>query len=109
MMQGRGPWPIAISDPNTPTPTDTFKINPRYQSTKSGRVSPKVGPSKPLGDRWIGFLQSGPDQFGIHGTPWPHWVNARAAVTNGCVRIEVCPRATLFDIVDIGTPAVIQL
>jgi lipoprotein-anchoring transpeptidase ErfK/SrfK len=108
-----GPWPVAIGDPNTPTPTGTFRIenkvlNPQYQSTKSGRVNPTIGPNSPLGDRWLGFLQSGPNQFGIHGTPWPHWVNTRAAVTNGCVRMKHAHVRRLFEIVDVGTPIVIQ-
>ncbi|QEY33325.1 L,D-transpeptidase [Synechococcus sp. RSCCF101] len=109
----QGSWPVAIGDPRTPTPTGTFRIenkvvNPQYQSTSSGKVNPTIGPSSPLGDRWLGFLQSGPNQFGIHGTPWPHWVNTRAAVTNGCVRMKHDHVRRLFDLVDIGTPIVIQ-
>ena len=90
--QTLGPWPVAIGDPATPTPSGVFKVenmmmNPQYQSTKSGKLHPKRGPQSPLGHRWIGFLRSGPNQFGIHGTPWPHWVKTRAAVSNGCVRM----------------------
>ncbi len=103
-----GPWPVAIGDPLTPTPTGVFKvenkvINPQYQSTKSGRVNPAIGVASPLGDRWIGFLQSGQNQFGIHGTPWPYWVNAKAAVTNGCVRMLHAHVRQLFDVVEVGT------
>ncbi|CAE21449.1 conserved hypothetical protein [Prochlorococcus marinus str. MIT 9313] len=103
-----GPWPVAIGDPRTPTPTGVFKvenkvINPQYQSTKSGRVNPAIGVASPLGDRWIGFLQSGQNQFGIHGTPWPYWVNAKAAVTNGCVRMLHAHVRQLFDVVEVGT------
>ena len=103
-----GPWPVAIGDPRTPTPTGVFKVenkvtNPQYQSTKSGRVNPAIGVASPLGDRWIGFLQSGQNQFGIHGTPWPYWVNARAAVTNGCVRMLHAHVRQLFDVVEVGT------
>ena len=103
-----GPWPVAIGDPRTPTPTGVFKvenkvINPQYQSTKSGRVNPAIGVASPLGDRWIGFLQSGQNQFGIHGTPWPYWVNAKAAVTNGCVRMLHAHVRELFDFVEVGT------
>ena len=103
-----GPWPVAIGDPRTPTPTGVFKVenkvtNPQYQSTKSGRVNPAIGVASPLGDRWIGFLQSGQNQFGIHGTPWPYWVNAKAAVTNGCVRMLHAHVRQLFDVVEVGT------
>ena len=69
--QPLGRWPVAIGDPSTPTPTGLFQVeskleNPQYQSTTSGKVHPVTGPSSPLGHRWIGFLQQGPNQFGIH-------------------------------------------
>lgn len=104
-----GPWPVAIGDPKTPTPTGVFqvenkRVNPQYESTKSGRVHPVTGPSGPLGHRWIGFLQQGPNQFGIHGTPWPHWVMIRAAVSNGCVRMLNAHVQQLYELVDVGTP-----
>ncbi len=105
-------WPVAIGDPSTPTPTGTFKVenkvlNPRYQSTSSGKINPAVGPNAPLGDRWIGFKMSGPNQYGIHGTPWPHWVQTRAAVSNGCVRMLNPHVRELFDKVEVGTPVTV--
>jgi lipoprotein-anchoring transpeptidase ErfK/SrfK len=105
-------WPVAIGDPSTPTPTGSFKVenkvlNPRYQSTSSGKVNPTVGPSAPLGDRWIGFKMSGINQYGIHGTPWPHWVQTRAAVSNGCVRMLNTHVRELFDKVELGTPVTV--
>ena len=108
----RGPWPVAIGDPKTPTPSGMFKvenmrINPQYQSTKSGKVNPVTGPGGPLGHRWIGFLRQGDNQFGIHGTPWPHWVKIRAAVSNGCVRMLNDHVQELYELVDVGTPVVI--
>jgi len=105
--QTHGPWPVAIGDPKTPTPSGVFKVenmmmNPQYQSTKSGKLHPKRGPNSPLGHRWIGFLSSGPNQFGIHGTPWPHWVKTRAAVSNGCVRMLNAHVQQLYDHVEVG-------
>lgn len=110
--QQLGLWPVAIGDPKTPTPAGVFKvenmrINPQYQSTKSGKVHPVTGPGGPLGHRWIGFLQQGENQFGIHGTPWPHWVKIRAAVSNGCVRMLNAHVQQLYDLVDVGTPVMI--
>jgi len=110
-----GSWPVAIGDPSTPTPLGRFKlenkvINPIYQSTKSGRINPTVGPNSPLGDRWMGFLQSGPNQYGIHGTPlaWASAVTSREAITNGCVRMLNEHIHQLFDLVDVGTPVIVQ-
>lgn len=110
-----GSWPVAIGDPRTPTPTGRFVVenkvvDPLYQSTSSGRIHSTVGPQGPLGDRWIGFKQSGPNQYGIHGTPdaWAWTVTSRAAVSNGCVRMLTPHVRQLFDQVEIGTPIVIK-
>ena len=109
-----GSWPVAIGDPSTPTPTGRFKIrnkvvNPQYQSTKSGKNNPTIGPQGPLGDRWIGFHYTERDQFGIHGTPtaWEWTVTSRAAVSHGCVRMLTPHVRQLFDKVDVGTPVVV--
>ena len=108
-------WPVAIGDPRTPTPTGRFQVenkvvNPQYQSTRSGKVHPVTGPNSPLGDRWIGFLQSGRNQYGIHGTPsnWSWTVTSRAAVTNGCVRMLPQHVRRLYDLVEVGTPVLVS-
>ncbi|MFM8260545.1 MAG: L,D-transpeptidase, partial [Vulcanococcus sp.] len=102
-------WPVVIGAPETPTPVGRFQvqtkvINPVYQSTSSGQVK-GVGA---LGYRWIGFHNKGANAFGIHGTPWPWWVDARAAVSHGCVRMRNEHIEKLFAAVEIGTPVVIQ-
>jgi len=102
-------WPVVIGAPETPTPVGRFQVqtkvvNPVYQSTSSGQVK-GVGA---LGYRWIGFHSKGPNVFGIHGTPWPWWVDARAAVSHGCVRMRNEHIEKLFAAVEIGTPVVIQ-
>ncbi len=110
-----GRWPVAIGDPRTPTPTGRFVVenmvmNPIYQSTSSGSINNAVGPQAPLGDRWIGFKQSGLNQFGIHGTPdaWAWTVTSRAAVSNGCVRMLTPHVRQLFDQVEVGTPVIVK-
>jgi len=109
-----GSWPVAIGDPATPTPTGRFAIrnkvvNPQYQSTKSGKNNPTIGPLGPLGDRWMGFHTTATDQFGIHGTPpaWEQWVKTRAAVSHGCVRMLGPHVHQLFDQVEVGTPVIV--
>jgi hypothetical protein len=102
-------WPVVIGAPETPTPTGRFQVqtkvvNPVYQSTSSGQVK-GVGA---LGYRWIGFHKQGRDDFGIHGTPWPWWVDARAAVSHGCVRMRNEHVEKLFSAVEIGTPVIIR-
>jgi lipoprotein-anchoring transpeptidase ErfK/SrfK len=110
-----GKWPVAIGDPGTPTPTGRYSIrnkvvNPQYQSTKSGKNNPTIGPNGPLGDRWIGFHTTARDQFGIHGTPpaWAWAVHQGSAVTQGCVRMLGPHVRALFEQVDVGTPVVVK-
>jgi lipoprotein-anchoring transpeptidase ErfK/SrfK len=110
-----GSWPVAIGDARTPTPkgrflVETKVVNPQYQSTASGKINPTKGPNGPLGDRWIGFKRSGPNQYGIHGTPsaWAWTVTSRSAVTNGCVRMLTPHVRALFDQVEVGTPVVVK-
>jgi hypothetical protein len=110
-----GSWPVAIGDPATPTPTGTFQVrnkvvNPQYQSTRTGKNNPTIGPQGPLGDRWIGFHTAGKDQFGIHGTPtaWEWTVKGREAVSSGCVRMLTPHVRHLFDQVDVGTPVIVK-
>ena len=111
--QSLGPWPVAIGDPQTPTPKVTLSIvskqvNPVYHSTKGGQRRELVGPTSPIGDRYLGFHRDGRGEFGIHGTPWPHWVRSRAAVSRGCVRMLNAHIRELFDVVEVGTPLQIQ-
>ena len=102
------PWPVQIGDPKTPTPVGQFsilnnKVNPVYVSNKSGQRKEMIGPSSPIGDRYLAFHRNGRGEFGIHGTPWPHWVQIRAAVSLGCVRMLNHHVRKLFDAVDVGT------
>ena len=104
----RGSWPVAIGDPKTPTPQWEFsiltkKIDPIYVSEKSGQRKELSGPTSPIGDRYLAFHRNGRGEFGIHGTPWPHWVKTRAAVSLGCVRMLNVHVRQLFDLVDVGT------
>jgi lipoprotein-anchoring transpeptidase ErfK/SrfK len=108
-------WPVAVGEPATPTPTGRFAVrnkvvNPQYQSTKSGKNNPTIGPQGPLGDRWIGFHTTTRDQFGIHGTPtaWEWTVRSRSAVSHGCVRMLTPHVRELFEKVDVGTPVVVK-
>ena len=104
----RGSWPVAIGDPKTPTPQGGFsiltkKVNPIYVSNKSGQRQELSGPTSPIGDRYLAFHRNSRGEFGIHGTPWPHWVKTRAAVSLGCVRMLNDHVRQLFDLVDVGT------
>ena len=112
-VRSLGPWPVAIGDPTTPTPEGEFailtkKINPVYVTQKGGKRRELVGPSSPIGDRYLAFHRNGRGEFGIHGTPWPHWVKTRATVSLGCVRMLNEHVRQLFEAVDVGTTVEIR-
>ncbi|WP_255487834.1 L,D-transpeptidase [Synechococcus sp. TAK9802] len=103
---GPGLWRSEI--PKPPTPKGEFailnkKVNPIYVTHKSGQWRELRGPSSPIGDRYMAFHRNGRGEFGIHGTAWPHWVQIRAAVSLGCVRMLNSHIRQLFDAVDVGT------
>ena len=109
-----GPWPVAIGDPSTPTPIGEFeiltkKVNPIYVSNKSGQPRELSGATSPIGDRYLSFNRNGSGEFGIHGTPWPHWVQIRAAVSLGCVRMLNTNVWQPFDAVEVGTTLEIRI
>ena len=81
---------------------------PRVPFHQGGNPRKLVGPSSPIGDRYLGFHRGDRGEFGIHGTPWPHWVRTRAAVSLGCVRMLNAHIRELFDVVEVGTPLQIQ-
>ncbi len=106
--QRLGSWPVAIGDPKTPTPKGEFairtkKVDPIYVTNKAGQRRELRGPSSPIGDRYMAFHRNGRGEFGIHGTAWPHWVQIRAAVSLGCVRMLNSHIRQLFEAVDVGT------
>ena len=101
-----GLWRSEI--PKPPTPKGEFailnkKVNPIYVTHKSGQRRELRGPSSPIDDRYMAFHRNGRGEFGIHGTAWPHWVQIRAAVSLGCVRMLKRNIRQLFDAVDVGT------
>ena len=51
----------------------------------------------------MAFHRNSLGEFGIHGMAWPNWVQIRAAVSLGCVRMLSSPIRQLFDAVDVGT------
>ena len=55
----------------------------------------------------MAYVQLGTCEYAIHGTAWPNWVNLRAAVSLGCIRMLNKDVISLFNQVDVGTPVVV--
>lgn len=104
-------YPIAIGAPNTPTPPGDYSIkrkvdDPSYYSHSHHKLF-APGKSNPVGVRYMVFLDSGSKEYAIHGTAWPNWVEIRAAVSLGCIRMLNSDVVKLYNQVEIGTPVVV--
>ena len=103
-------YPIAVGKAGWETPTGSFQVlqmiqNPAWQHPWNGSVIPP-GPDNPLGDRWIGFWTDGTNSIGFHGTPTEELVGQ--AVSHGCIRMLNHDVRALFELVEPGTPVMVE-
>lgn len=103
-------YPVAIGKAGWATPTGTFKIidmqqNPAWEHPLTGKVIP-AGANNPLGTRWIGFWTDGQNFVGFHGTPQEELVGQ--AVSHGCLRMRNQDVLALYNLVNIGTPVIVE-
>jgi hypothetical protein len=75
-----------------------------YKAKGAIRIAP--GENNPLGTRWMGFLQKGGGEYGMHGTDTPSSVGKFSS--HGCVRLHTKDAEKLFDMVDVGTPVRVE-
>ena len=61
------------------------------------------GPNNPVGLAWIGLSLQG---YGMHGTPIPEHIGR--AESKGCFRLANWNAVKLMNMVEIGTPVVIE-
>lgn len=103
-------YPVAIGREGWETPTGTFSVinmlrNPGWTNPLTGdRIAP--GPDNPLGERWIAFWTDGRNYIGFHGTPSRNSIGRPAS--HGCVRMYNEDVRQLFEVVQVGTPIVVQ-
>ncbi len=72
-------------------------------SAKKARLVIPPGPNNPVGAAWIGLSLQG---YGMHGTPVPEHIGR--AESRGCFRLANWNAVKLLDMVEIGTPVVIE-
>lgn len=101
---------VAIGKKGWETPTGNFQViqkvrNPAWKNPWSGQVG-DPGPRSALGERWIGFWTDGKNSIGFHGTPGEHLLGQ--AVSHGCVRMRNADIKAMFDMVEMGTPVLVQ-
>lgn len=110
-------YTIATGLPNYPTPIGQFKITQkRFRPTwvnpakKPGEWGAKLpaqigpGPNNPLGTRAMNLNSPG---IRIHGTTAENSLGYNAS--RGCVRMKMSEIEELFELVEVGTPVIIQI
>jgi L,D-transpeptidase ErfK/SrfK len=101
---------VAVGKRGWETPTGRFQVikkvrNPAWKNPWNGGIG-EPGPDSVLGERWIGFWTDGKQTIGFHGTPGEHLIGR--AVSHGCVRMRNADIRTMFELVEIGTPVIVQ-
>jgi hypothetical protein len=95
----------AIGAPDTPTPTGSYYVNQRLLAPDPqgpfGPAAIGVSAFSPVLQDWI---QGGP--IAIHGTNRPDLLGG--AVSHGCVRVRNDLLVQMFQLVEAGTPVVIN-
>lgn len=103
-------YPVAVGKPGWETPTGTFEVmtmlqDPGWTNPFTGEVVPP-GPDNPLGERWIAFWTDGQNFIGFHGTPNRDSVGR--AASHGCVRMFNEDIRELYEMVEPGTPVIVE-
>ncbi len=110
-------FPCSIARSRSQRPTGeihvkNIAINPNYLydpqlfnpgGSKTAKFSIPPGPNNPVGMAWIGLSLKG---YGIHGTPAPERIGE--AASHGCFRLSNWNARKLIQLVEIGTPVVVE-
>jgi lipoprotein-anchoring transpeptidase ErfK/SrfK len=83
-----------------------FKYNPNLfwdAEDKRPRATLAPGPKNPVGVVWIGLSKK---HYGIHGTPQPSQIGRTQS--HGCIRLTNWDAAELANMVQAGTPAILE-
>ena len=87
-------------------------VNPNYLydpqlfypgSAETAKLTIPPGPNNPVGVAWIGLSLKG---YGIHGTPMPERIGE--AASHGCFRLSNWNARKLRQLIEIGTPVVVE-
>ena len=104
-----GKYPVAIGAPESPTVAGNFavtKMDAAPLHHKKGKmIAPD--PSNPVGLRYVTYVQIGTGEDAIHGTAWPNWVNLRAAVSLGCIRMLNNDVIQVSNRIKVGTQVIV--
>lgn len=91
-----------VFDPNYTFNPEIFPESEEGKQLKRPLLIPK-GPNNPVGVAWIGLNRPG---YGIHGTPRPEEVGRTES--HGCFRLANWNAEYLAELVEVGTPVVVE-
>jgi L,D-transpeptidase ErfK/SrfK len=103
-------YPVAVGRPGWETPVGQFRVlemvkQPGWTNPFTSEVSPPSA-DNPLGERWIAFWTDGTNYVGFHGTPSRDSIGQ--AASHGCVRMFNEDVRELYEVVQIGTPVIVE-
>lgn len=103
-------YPVAVGKAGWETPKGEFRVlemvrQPGWTNPFTQEVMPP-GPDNPLGERWIAFWTDGTNYVGFHGTP--NRASVGQFASHGCVRMFNEHVRELYEVVQIGTPVVVE-
>ncbi len=87
-------------------PNPNYLYDPRLFNapiTETAKFSIPPGPNNPVGMAWIGLSLKG---YGMHGTPVPERIGE--AASHGCFRLSNWNALKLIQLVEVGTPVVVE-
>lgn len=87
-------------------PNPNYTYDPQLFEPGGAKTSKLVippGPNNPVGLAWIGLSLQG---YGMHGTPLPEHIGR--AESKGCFRLANWNAVKLLDMIEIGTPVVVE-
>jgi lipoprotein-anchoring transpeptidase ErfK/SrfK len=99
---GRLQVETVVVNPDYPFKPENFPESEEARQLKRPLMIPK-GPNNPVGTAWIGLSRPG---YGIHGTPRPEDVGRTES--HGCFRLANWNAEYLAEMVDVGTPVIVE-
>jgi lipoprotein-anchoring transpeptidase ErfK/SrfK len=91
-----------VFNPNYTFNPDIFPESEEARQLKRPLMIPR-GPNNPVGTAWIGLNRPG---YGIHGTPRPEDVGRTES--HGCFRLANWNADYLAEMVEVGTPVIVE-
>jgi lipoprotein-anchoring transpeptidase ErfK/SrfK len=98
--------PVAVGDPDTPTPRGAWYVTDRLDTRDPGGSYGPFAFGLSVHSEVLTDFAGGDGQVGVHGTNVPGSIGQ--AVSNGCIRVPNDVVSQLADLLPLGTPVVVS-